>query len=209
MKHSALRLRHLAAPLVLGLVLVHAQETAPPAVPPAAPSGIPAGIPAGTQQAPQRGGADPSDDAFKLGSPPALPDGLTEEDMWPAATAEGWKDPCLVQWQRSFDDALAVARQRHMQVMVAVNMDGEIASEHFAGVRYRSPDTAELMSHSACVIASVYRHTPRDYDENGQRVPCPRFGTVTCGEHIQAERELYDRYFDGRRISPRHIVLDL
>ncbi|MFT6108541.1 MAG: hypothetical protein ACJA2W_001453 [Planctomycetota bacterium] len=158
---------------------------------------------------PQRGGADPSQDAFDLGSPPALAEGLTEEDMWPAATADGWKQPVLVQWQRCFDDALAVARKRNMPVMVAVNMDGEIASEHFAGVRYREPGTAELMSHYACVIASVYRHTPRDYDESGQRVPCPRFGTVTCGEHIQAERELYGQYFDGRRISPRHIVLDL
>ncbi|QDV08482.1 hypothetical protein Poly30_40290 [Planctomycetes bacterium Poly30] len=203
---SAHRLGLLATPFLLVAALSHAQDGQPAATPPQStqPAGQPAGLPAA-----QRGGADPSDDAFKLGSPPALADGLTEEDMWPAATAEGWKEPCLVQWQRSFDDALAVARQRHMPVMVAVNMDGEIASEHFAGVRYRSPDTAELMSHYACVIASVYRHTPRDYDENGQRVPCPRFGTVTCGEHIQAERELYDRYFDGRRISPRHIVLDL
>lgn len=155
------------------------------------------------------GGADPSDDAFRFGSPPQLEDGLTEEDMWPAATAEGWKQPVLVHWQRSFDDALRVARERNMPVMVCVNMDGEIASEHFAGVRYREPNTAAQMSRYSCVIASVYRHTPRDYDEEGRRIPCPRFGTVTCHEHIEAERELYDKYFDGRRISPRHIVLDL
>jgi len=158
---------------------------------------------------PQRGGADPSDDAFRMGSPPSLPDGLREEEMWPAATAEGWKEPCLVRWQRTFDDALAVARAQNRPVMVVVNMDGEIASEHFAGVRYRQPETAELLNRYACVIASVYRHTPRDYDEEGGRIECPRFGTVTCGEHINAERELYDRYFDGRRIAPRHIVLDL
>jgi hypothetical protein len=158
---------------------------------------------------PARGGADPSDDAFRFGSPPQLDSSLTEEDMWPAATAEGWKKPVLVQWQRSFDDAMRVARERNMPLMVCVNMDGEIASEHFAGVRYREPQTAAQMSRYVCVIASVYRHTPRDYDELGQRVPCPRFGTVTCGEHIEAERELYGKYFDGRRISPRHIVLDL
>src|SRR5690606_5793315 len=96
----------------------------------------------------------------------------------------------------------------NMPIMVAVNMDGEIASEHFAGVRYRDPVTAAHMARYACVIASVYRHTPRDYDERGERVLCPRFGTVTCGEHIEAERELYGRYFEGNRISPRHIVLD-
>jgi hypothetical protein len=102
------------------------------------------------------GGAPPSDDAFKMGSPPALPDGMTEEQMWPAATAEGWKQPCLVHWQRSFDDALRVARARHMPILVAVNMDGEIASEHFAGVRYRDPETAAKLAGYSCVIASVY-----------------------------------------------------
>ncbi|MEM9800995.1 MAG: hypothetical protein AAGA20_11765 [Planctomycetota bacterium] len=155
-----------------------------------------------------RGGAAPSDDAFEMGSPPQLADGLTEEDMWPAATAEGWKKPVLVKWQRSFEDALSVANAENRPLLVAVNMDGEIASEHFAGIRYRDPTTSRLMSRYSCVIASVYRHTPRDYDEEGRRIPCPRFGTVTCGEHIQAERELYAKYFDGRRISPRHIVID-
>jgi hypothetical protein len=155
------------------------------------------------------GGAPPSDDAFKMGSPPALQDGLTEQEMWPAATAAGWKLPCLVRWQRTFDDALRVARAERRPILVCVNMDGEIASEHFAGVRYRQPETAALMSSYVCVIASVYRHTPRDYDEEGRRVACPRFGTVTCGEHVEAERELYERYFDGMRVSPRHIVLGL
>ncbi|MEZ6016054.1 MAG: hypothetical protein R3F49_13120 [Planctomycetota bacterium] len=184
------------APLCLSLSLMHAgalaQETTP-------------------QPTPQRGGnfADPSPDAFKYGSPPALADGTSQEQMWPAATAEGWQKPVLVKWQRTFDDALAAAKERNAPIMVAVNMDGEIASEHFAGVRYRDAETAALMNRYVCVIASVYRHTPRDYDENGQRVPCPRFGTVTCGEHIEAERELYDKYFDGKRISPRHIMLDL
>jgi len=155
------------------------------------------------------GGAPPSPDAFKYGSPPALAEGLTEEVMWPAATAEGWRSPVLVEWQRNFDDALKAARERHAPLLVSVNMDGEIASEHFAGVRYRDPVTAAEMNRYVCIAASVYRHTPRDYDEQGQRVPCPRLGTMTCGEHINAERELYDKYFDGKRISPRHIMLDL
>jgi len=156
-----------------------------------------------------RGGADPSEDAFRLGSPPALAEGLTEEEMWPAATDEGWRKPCLVSWQRSFDDALRVAREERRPILVAVNMDGEIASEHFAGVRYREPATAALMAPYVCIIASVYRHTPRDYDEEGRRVECPRFGTVTCAEHIENERALYELYFDGTRVAPRHIVLDL
>jgi hypothetical protein len=196
----------LTAVLVLTVPAV-GQEGAPPRQDPQ---------PTPPQQAPpddppRPGGnfADPSPDAFKYGSPPALQVGLTEEVMWPAATAEGWAKPVLVKWQRTFEDALAAAKERNAPVMVAVNMDGEIASEHFAGVRYRDAETAELLNRYVCVIASVYRHTPRDYDETGARVPCPRFGTVTCGEHIEAERELYDKYFDEKRISPRHIMLDL
>jgi hypothetical protein len=60
-----------------------------------------------------------------------------------------------------------------------------------------------------CVIASVYRHNPRDYDEQGRRIPCPRFGGVTCGEHIWIEPLLFDKYFEGKRIAPRHIMVEL
>jgi hypothetical protein len=172
----------------------------------------PAGAPPAPQARPQtrpQGGAAPSDDSFRFGSPPALPEGMTEPQIWPAATAEGWAKPVVIKWQRSFDDALKVARARNRPLLVCVNMDGEIASEHFAGVKYRDPAVGELLAPYVCVVASVYRHTPRDYDENGQRVECPRFGTVTCGEHIAAETELYDKYFEGLRVSPRHIALDL
>ncbi len=166
----------------------------------------------GGQQAPgarPAGGAAPSDDAFKYGSPAQLQQGLTEPDMWPAASEEGWKKPVLIQWQRNFEDALRVSKATGKPVMVAVNMDGEIASEHWAGVRYRDPETAKFFESYVCVVASVYRHTPRDHDEAGNRIPCPRLGTVTCGEHIDCERQLYDKYFDGMRVSPRHIALDL
>ncbi len=155
------------------------------------------------------GGAPPSPDAVKMGSPPQLQAGLTEPDMWPAATAEGWKKPVLIPWQRSFDDALRVARATQKPILVAVNMDGEIASEHYAGVRYRDPESAKLFEPYVCVVASVYRHTPRDHDEQGRRILCPRLGGVTCGEHIAAETELYEKYFEGVRVSPRHLVLEI
>ena len=135
--------------------------------------------------------------------------GTTREQMWSAPTAEDWKKPCLLTFQRTWEDALDVARKTGRPILACVNMDGEIASEHYAGVRYRQPEMAALYEPYVCVIASVYRHTPRDHDPSGARVECPRFGTVSCGEHVQAERELYERYFEGVRVSPRHIVLDL
>ena len=88
-------------------------------------------------------------------------------------------------------------------------MDGEIASEHYAGVRYRQPEVAALFAPYVCVIASVYRHNPRDYDEQGRRIECPRFHGVTCGEHIAMEPIVYEQFLDQRRISPRHIMVEL
>lgn len=135
-------------------------------------------------------------------------DGLSREQMWRAPTAEDWAKPCLIPWQRSWKDALAVMQETGKPILVCVNMDGEIASEHYAGVRYRQPDVAAAYAPYVTVIASVYRHTPRDWDPQGRRVECPRFGGVTCGEHIAMEVELYEKFFDGTRVAPRHIMIE-
>ena len=133
---------------------------------------------------------------------------VDREKMWFAPTAADWSKPCLIQWQRTWDDAVAVAHETGKPLLICVNMDGEIASEHYAGVRYRQPEIAKLYEPYVCVIASVYRHSPRDYDEAGQRILCPRFGGVTCGEHIAIEPPIFEKFLDGQRVAPRHIVVD-
>lgn len=138
-----------------------------------------------------------------------LPAGITREQMWVAPTAEDWAKPVQIQWQRTWEDALAVAQETGRPILVCVNMDGEIASEHYAGVRYRDPKIAQLYEPYICVIASVYRHNPSDYDEAGNRVECPRFHGVTCGEHITMEPIVYERFLDGTRVAPRHIMVEL
>lgn len=135
--------------------------------------------------------------------------GTSREQMWYAPTTEDWKKPVLITFQRSWEDAVAVSRETGKAILVCTNMDGEIASEHYAGVRYRQPDIAKLYEPYVCVMASVYRHNPRDHDENGQRILCPRFGSVTCGEHIAIEPILYDKFFDGVRVAPRHVMVEL
>ncbi len=145
--------------------------------------------------------------ALCLGSA-AAQGGGTRETEWPPPTAADWARPCLVTFQRSFEDAQAVSRETGKPLLICVNMDGEIASEHYAGKVYRDPETAALYEPYVCVIASVYRHTPRDHDEQGRRILCPRFGSVTCGEHIAIEPGLYRQYFDGTRVAPRHIDVD-
>ncbi|MGE3172220.1 MAG: hypothetical protein AB7O97_06290 [Planctomycetota bacterium] len=138
-----------------------------------------------------------------------LPDGVTREQMWYAPTAEDWKKPVQITFQRTWDDAVRLAQEQKRAILVCINMDGEIASEHYAGIRYRQPEIAALYEPYVCVMASVYRHNPRDYDEHGHRIPCPRFGSVTCGEHIAIEPLLYEKFMDGRRIAPRHIMVEL
>src|SRR5262245_60240628 len=152
----------------------------------------------------------PAVPSAQAGAPQATPGAAgSRESTWPAPTAEDWEKPCLVTFQRTWEDALAVARETKKPILVCVNMDGEIASEHYAGKRYREPEKAALYSPYVCVIASVYRHTPRDHDEQGRRILCPRFGSVTCGEHIAIEPMLYEQFMDGRRIAPRHIGVEL
>ena len=137
------------------------------------------------------------------------PQGLVPEQMWYAPTAADWQKPVAIRWQRTWDDAVRLSQQTKQPIMVCVNMDGEIASEHYAGVRYRDPEIAKLWEPYVCVIASVYRHNPRDYDDEGRRIPCPRLGNVTCGEHMAMEPIVYAKFLDGKRISPRHIMVEL
>ena len=136
-------------------------------------------------------------------------EGVNESLMWPQPIAEDWQNPVLITFQRTWEDAVTISRETGRPILICVNMDGEPASEHYAGIRYRDPEIAPLYEPYVCVIASVYRHTPRDYDNDGQPIICPRLGSVTCGEHIAIEPFLYERFFDGRRISPRHIMIEL
>jgi len=138
-----------------------------------------------------------------------LPEGVTREQMWFAPSAADWAKPCLVPWQRTWADAIDLSQQTKKAILVCVNMDGEIASEHWAGIRYRTPEIAALFDQYVCVIASTYRHNPSDYDSDGNRVPCPRFGTVTCGEHIWMEPTVFGKFLDDTRVAPRHIMVEL
>jgi tetratricopeptide (TPR) repeat protein len=111
-------------------------------------------------------------------------------------------------WQRSLEDALSVAGAEGRPILVAVNMDGESASDRIIRERYRAPEFVAATRGCVCVVASLFRHSPRDHDDRGRRIACPRFGEVTCGEHIALEPLLYDRYLsDGERVAPRHALI--
>ncbi len=111
-------------------------------------------------------------------------------------------------WQRTLEDALAIARVRHQPLLLAVNMDGESASDRIYRERYRDPAFVAATRHCVCVGASVFRHNLRDHDDQGRRIPCPRFGEITCGEHMALEPVLWEKYLsDGERVAPRHALI--
>lgn len=112
-----------------------------------------------------------------------------------------------IRWQRSLEDAQAIAKAESRPILVVVNMDGESASERIVRERYRDPAWVAMTRPVTCIVASAFRHTPRDHDDQGRRIACPRLGEVTCAEHIALEPVLYDAYLGGERIAPRHALI--
>lgn len=127
----------------------------------------------------------------------------------PASPAAAAADaPRQIHWQRSLDDALAVAKAQGLPLLLAVNMDGESASDRVPHEQYHDPAFVAATRHFVCLAASVFRHTPNDYDADGRRIPCPRLGGCTCGEHMALEPLLHERFLaDGERVAPRHAVI--
>ncbi|MBX3462807.1 MAG: hypothetical protein KF830_06525 [Planctomycetes bacterium] len=110
-----------------------------------------------------------------------------------------------IEWQRTLADALAVQEATGLPLLVAVNMDGEVFNDRFAGTTYKDPKFVAATRGYVCVVASMDRHTAADHDASGRRIECPRFPGCTCGEHMRIEPELFARWFRGTRNAPRHL----
>jgi tetratricopeptide (TPR) repeat protein len=113
-----------------------------------------------------------------------------------------------VHWQRTLTDALELQAATGKPILVALNMDGESASDRIVHENYRDRAFVTASRSCICVVGSLFRHTPRDHDDEGRRIPCPRLGHVTCGEHIALEPQLFERFLaDGERVAPRHALV--
>ncbi len=133
-------------------------------------------------------------------------------DTGAIARAEQWTvpdearaRPPLMPWQRNLEDALAISAATGKPLLLCVNMDGESASESLAWLRYRDPAFVELARGFVPLLASPDRHDKRERDDRGRRLPDSRFGRLIDAEHIDVEPLLFERYFDGRRVAPRHV----
>ena len=111
----------------------------------------------------------------------------------------------LMPWQRNLTDALALQKATGKPLLICVNDDGESASERLARQYYRNPEWVKLVEGFIPLIASPGQRMPRDYDDYGRRIQDRRFGRVLNSEIISGEPELYRRFFNGRRVAPRHI----
>lgn len=112
-----------------------------------------------------------------------------------------------IEWLPDLAAARKVAEAEHRPLLIAVNMDGESASERIVREQYRDPEFVALTRKCVCLCASAFRHNPRDFDDDGKRILCPRLGGVTCGEHIALEPILFDAFLGGERIAPRHALI--
>jgi hypothetical protein len=113
--------------------------------------------------------------------------------------------PPLMPWQRSLADALLLVERTQKPLLVCVNMDDENASEVLAWNRYRDPAFARLAGGFVCVLASPDRREPLEYDDRGRRLFDRRFGRLVNSEHIDIEPQLFERFFHGMRVAPRHV----
>jgi hypothetical protein len=126
----------------------------------------------------------------------------------PAEAPAEAPDAHQVHWQRSLADARALAVATGRPLLVAINMDGESASDRTVREQYRDAAFVALTRRCVCVGGSLFRHNARDHDEDGRRIPCPRFGGITCGEHVALEPELFAAFLaDGERVAPRHALV--
>ncbi len=117
-------------------------------------------------------------------------------------------DARRIHWQRTLADARALAAATGRPLLLALNMDGESASDRIVREQYRDPRFVALTRKCVCVGASVFRHNARDHDDHGRRICCPRFAGITCGEHVALEPIVFERYLaDGERIAPRHALV--
>ncbi len=115
--------------------------------------------------------------------------------------------PPAIEWQRTLADALAIQKVTNQPLLLCVNMDGEVFCERFATETYREPAFVAATQGYVCLIASPDRHNAFDLDWQGNRIECPRFPGVTCGEHIAVEPLLFEKFFGGRRNAPRHLCV--
>jgi hypothetical protein len=138
------------------------------------------------------------------------PPGLVPEQMWPAPTAADWQKPCCdprgsapgtTPCALSQDDAAADPRLRQHG-----RRDRERALRRRALPRSRDRQALRAVRLRDRVGLPPQPARPR---RAGPPHPVPALRQRTCGEHIAMEPIVFAKFLDGKRIAPRHIMVEL
>jgi len=110
-----------------------------------------------------------------------------------------------IDWVGDWESAFQQAKKTGKPVMVCINSkDGESANEATAAKIYRDPLFVALSRRFVMVLISTREH--------GKAGACPRFGGVTCAQHLECWKELRAAHGEtfvipdsgGDMISPQH-----
>lgn len=121
------------------------------------------------------------------------------------AASAGAGEPPQIEWVGDWKEAFQQARQTGRPVMVCINSkDGEQANERAARNTYRDPWFVPMTRRFVMIVVSVREHAAEGI--------CPRFGRVTCKEHLACWKELRIEHGDefllpdtvDEMISPQH-----
>jgi HEAT repeat protein len=114
-----------------------------------------------------------------------------------------------IDWVGDWDAAFQKAKETERPVMVCINSkDLETANEKTARLIYRDPEFVEHSRKFVMIVISTITHRT-----NGT---CPRFGKVTCAQHLACYKELASRHGEqlatafaagGEMITPQHVWL--
>ncbi|MEO0479054.1 MAG: hypothetical protein AAF196_06195 [Planctomycetota bacterium] len=113
--------------------------------------------------------------------------------------------PNQIAWQRNLDDALQLVEATGRPLLIIVNDPAEPLSNRLANRVYRTEEWVSLTRGFICVLASPYDEKQPEFDSRGRRRPSRLYGRVLQREYTQIEPKLFERYFDGRRVAPRHV----
>ncbi|MHC4550733.1 MAG: HEAT repeat domain-containing protein [Planctomycetota bacterium] len=115
------------------------------------------------------------------------------------------EEKAQIAWIGDWEEAFRLAKKAGKPVMVCINSkDGEAANERAAQRIYRDPWFVALSRRFFMLVVST-----RDHGKGG---PCPRFGRITCEQHLDCWKALRANYGDrfllpattDAMISPQH-----
>ena len=114
-----------------------------------------------------------------------------------------------IDWVGDWEAAFLQARESDRPVMICINSkDREQANDKTARMIYRDPAFVDASRRFVMMVISTITHRTSG--------PCPRFGKVTCGQHLACYKELASRHGEqlatafaagGEMITPQHVWL--